>query len=99
MHVSPTSRTSPEGRFNVAPSPSLARSRAGVPDPDAQRRDDVALFAVLVVEQRQPRRAVGIVLDRGHPRRNPELLAAEVDLPEHLLGPAAPMADGDPPVD
>src|SRR5881628_241492 len=62
----------------------------GVPDPDPQRRDDVALLAVLVVEQRQARRAVWIVLDRGHPRGYPVLLAAKVDPPEHLLGPAVP---------
>src|SRR5206468_531533 len=36
----------------------------GVPDPDAQRGDDVALLAVSVVEQGQARRAIRIVLDR-----------------------------------
>ncbi len=38
-----------------------------VADPDADRRQDVALLAVGVVEQRDARRAVRVVLDRSPP--------------------------------
>src|SRR5262245_53496806 len=71
-------------------------ARAG---PEPARRDDIALLAVPIVQQGQPRRAIRVVLDRRDPRRDPILLAAEIDLPEHLLGPAAAMTDRDAPVD
>src|SRR6267142_5349984 len=66
---------------------------------EAVRRDDVALLAVAVVQQRQPRRAIRVVLDRRHPRRDAELFAPEVHVAQHPLGPAPAMADGDPAVD
>src|SRR6267142_1646383 len=67
-------------------------------DLEAVRCDDVALLAVAVVQQREVRGAIGIVLDRRHPRRDAGLVAPEVDLPQHALGPAAPVAHGDAPV-
>src|SRR5204862_2569088 len=70
-----------------------------VPDLEPVRRDDVALLAVAVVEQREPRRAVRIVLDRHDAGRDAELLAAEVHLPQHPLRPAAAVAHRDPTVD
>src|SRR4051812_9988114 len=48
-------------------------------DADAGRREDVALEAVRVVQQRDARRAVRVVLDRGHLRRHAVLGALEVD--------------------
>src|ERR1041385_1343862 len=51
-----------------------------VPDLQAQRRQDVALLAVPVVDQRDPRGAVGVVLDRGDLARHAVLVAPEVDL-------------------
>src|SRR5579884_2950937 len=60
-----------------------------VPDLDAERRQDVALLAVHVVEQRDPGRAVGIVFDRRHAGRNPELVALEINDPIEALGAAA----------
>src|SRR5687768_8467817 len=64
---------------------------------DAVGRDDVALLAVAVEEQRQPRGAVGVVLDGGHARGNARLVALEVHLAQHALVPAAAMAHGDAP--
>jgi len=46
---------------------------------DAQRRDDVALLAVLVFEQGDARAAVGVVLDRGNARGRAPPFALEVD--------------------
>src|SRR5436189_518068 len=59
------------------------------------RRDDVALLAVTVVEQREPCGAVGIILDRHHARRDSDLLAPEVHRAEHALCPTAAVAHGD----
>src|SRR5438132_2096270 len=65
---------------------------------EPEGRDDITLAPVAVVEQREPGGAVGIVLDRRHARRDPELLAPEVHRPQHPFRPAAAVADGDPPV-
>src|SRR3989441_961260 len=65
---------------------------------EAERRDDVALLAVTVVEQCEPGGAVGFILDPGHARRDAELLTPEVHRAEHALRPAAAVAHGDPPV-
>src|SRR5437879_298431 len=65
---------------------------------EAERRDDVALLAVTVVEQCEPCGAVGIILDPRHARRDAELLASEVHRAEHALRPAAAVAHGDTPV-
>src|SRR3989454_844895 len=67
----------------------------GLADLQAVRRDDVALLAVAVVQQGQPRRAIRVVLDRRHARRDAELVAPEVHVAQHPLRPAAPVADGD----
>ena len=48
-------------------------------DPQARGREDVRLGAVGVVEQRDPRRPVRVVLDRGDLRRHAVLDALEVD--------------------
>src|SRR5439155_367807 len=52
-------------------------------------REDVALLAVRVVEQRDPRGAVRVVLDRGYARRDGELVPLEVDAAVLPLVPAA----------
>ena len=41
--------------------------------------NDVALLAVGITQQRDARRTAGIVFDRDHRRRNPVLVALEVD--------------------
>src|SRR3989304_3047423 len=66
----------------------------GVSRAQAVGRQDVALLAVGVVQQRDVRGAVGVVLDARHPRGDPELLAPEVDGPEAPLVTAAPVAPG-----
>src|SRR5437867_2608489 len=62
-------------------------------------RDDVALLAVAVEEQRQVRRAIRIVLDGRHSRRDPVLLSPEIDIAQHALVPTTPVAHGDAAVD
>ena len=42
-------------------------------------RNDVALFAIRIMQQRDARRAVGIVFDRGDLRRNAGFVALEID--------------------
>src|SRR5206468_5036104 len=70
------------------------RARAGhdrVADGEALGSQDVALLAVRVVQQRDARRTVRIVLDAGDLGRNPVLLAPKFDaaiLP--LVAPALP---------
>ena len=56
---------------------------------------DVALLAVRVRDQRNARRAVGIVLDRNHGRRNAILVALEINVAQLALVPAATMPDRD----
>src|ERR671936_1228411 len=58
--------------------------------------EDVALLAVAVVEQRDPRAAVGVVLDVGDLRRDAVLVATEVDLTVPALVPATLVTGGDP---
>jgi len=53
---------------------------------------DVALLAVGVAHQRDPRRAVGVVLDRLHRGRDVRLVAAEVHHAVLALVPAAAVA-------
>src|SRR6266849_6805986 len=65
---------------------------------EAEGGDDVALLAVLVVQESDARRTNRIVLDPRHHGRDADLFAPEIDVAEHPLGPAAPMPDGDPPV-
>ena len=61
-------------------------------------REDVALLAVGVVQQRDVGGAVGVVLDRGDLRRHAVLAALEVDPPVEALGAAAAVARGLAPV-
>ena len=56
---------------------------------------DVALLAVRVVQEREARRAVRVVLDGRNLRRNALLLAAKIDRAVLLLVAAAAMPDGD----
>src|SRR6185503_6821866 len=62
--------------------------------PKVDGRDDVALLAVLVEEEREARRAVRVVLDRLDRRGNPVLVALEVDHPVVALLAAAAVARG-----
>src|SRR5690606_2373674 len=65
-------------------------------DLQAHRRQDVALLAVRVVEQRDVRRAVGIVLDRRDLGGNAVLVPTlEVDDAVAALVPSALVAAGD----
>src|SRR5262245_47312800 len=58
-------------------------------DPKAVGRDDVAALAVHIVEEGDARRAVRVVLDARHPRRDSGLVAAEVHQTVALLVAAA----------
>src|SRR2546423_1264185 len=69
--------------------------RAAVPVPDSVGGDDVAASAVLVMEQRDPRRAVRIVLDARDLGADAVLVAAKIHDPVALLVPAADPAHGD----
>src|SRR5207344_1741350 len=61
-------------------------------------REDVALLAVGVVQQRDPRGPVRVVLDLCDLRRYTVLVVpAEIDHPVGALVPAAPVPGGDPP--
>src|SRR5687768_3696841 len=66
-------------------------------DLEPRRRQDVRLRAIPVVEQRNPRRPVGVVLDRGHLRRHAVLDALEVDDAVTALVAAALVARRDAP--
>ena len=61
-------------------------------------REDVALLAVEIVQQRDVRRAVGVVLDRGDLGGHAVLAALEVDAPVAALRAAAAVAARDAPV-
>ena len=74
---------------------SLGAGLDGRADAEPLRRDDVGLGAVGVVEQRDPGRPVGVVLDRGDLRRDAVLLALEVDDAVLALVAATLMACGD----
>jgi hypothetical protein len=67
-----------------------------LPDAEALRRDDVALLAVDVVQQRQARRAVRIVLDGRDAPGDAGFVPAEIDLPDRFLVSTPAVADGDP---
>ena len=69
-------------------------ARNGSADLDARRRDDVTLFAVLVLQQRQPRRTHRIIFDRRHRRLHTVLVALEIHEADFLLVPAANAARG-----
>src|SRR4051812_42592155 len=63
-------------------------------DLQARRGQDVGLHAVGVVQQRDVRGPVGVVLDRGDLRRDAVAAALEVDDAVQALGPAAAVAGG-----
>src|SRR5262249_3041053 len=67
-------------------------------DAQLRGREDVGLRAVGVMEQRDPRRAVRVVLDRRDLRRHAVLAALEVDDAVAALVAAALVARGDPAV-
>ena len=93
----------PDGMFSSGSAlPALMSApRAGldhVADLQALRREDVALLAVQVVQQRDARGAVGVVLDVRDLRRHAVLVALEVDDAVAPLVAAALVARGDAPV-
>ena len=65
-----------------------------MPTRQPRRREDVGLLAVDVVQQRDVRRAVGVVLDRRDARGHAVLAPLEVDLAVQALGAAAAVARG-----
>ena len=67
-----------------------------VTDLQAVGQEHVALLAVAVVEQADPRGAVRVVLDRREAGGHAQLVALEVDPAVVLLLAAAAMADGQP---
>src|SRR5207302_6235399 len=73
----------------------LGSRHHAIADAQPDRREDVALLAVDVVEERQARRAVRIVLDGSNARGDVLLVAAEVDDPVAPLVAAAAMAQRD----
>src|SRR2546423_2660504 len=66
----------------------------GVADPQVLRRDDVALFAVLIEKECEARGAVRVVLDCLHRGGDPILVALEVHQPVIPLLAAAAVARG-----
>src|SRR5579859_4275663 len=72
----------------------LARDQ-GVANLDIQRRHNVALVAVDIEQQGNAGRAVRVILNRGHARRDVELVALEVDHAIMALGAAAAMPNAD----
>jgi hypothetical protein len=71
----------------------LQRAVDGVADLQAEGREDIALGAVGVGEQREQGRAVGIVFDRLHLGGQVELAALEVDDAIELLVATAATAE------
>ena len=51
----------------------------GVAHLQPRRLEDVALLAVRICQERDPRRAVRVMLDRRHRRRDVALVALEID--------------------
>ena len=66
-----------------------------IADLQAERRQDVALLAVLVMDERDARAAVRVVFDGRDLARHPVLVALEVDLPVELPVAAALVPRGD----
>jgi len=65
----------------------------GRSDLQSNRLQDVALFAIRIVDEGNARRAVGIILDGRNLARNPELVALEIDQAQLLLVTAAMVTD------
>src|ERR1700730_994476 len=68
-----------QGQRVANPHRRLGAAHDLVADLEAERRQDVALLAIVVVDQRDARRPVRVVLDRGYLAGNAELVPAEVD--------------------
>src|SRR5690606_30598249 len=64
--------------------------------PEPHGVQDVALLPIGVVQQRDVRRPVRVVLDLRHAGRHPELVALEIDAPVQPLGPAPTPPGRDP---
>ena len=91
----------PSGMFAIGRALPTRASASGpesddVADLEPVGHEHVALLAVAVVEEADPRRAVRVVLDRGDPRGHAVLVALEVDPAVVRLLAAAAMADGEP---
>src|SRR5579863_10060682 len=65
-----------------------------VANPQSLGRQDIALVAVRIMQQRDIRRSVGIVFQRRYYRRYAVAIALEIDHPQAPLMPAAAMARG-----
>src|ERR1700694_3494622 len=78
-------------RFDV----SLGSADHLVTDRQTDRGQDVALLAIGVGQQRDPRAPVRVVFDRADGRRDVQLVALEVDDPVELAVATTLMADGD----
>ncbi len=74
-----------------APSP----VKHGLPHFQPYRVQDVALFAVGVMQKRQARRTVGVIFDGGNLRRDSGFVAPEVDFSILPLVAAAAVPAGD----
>src|SRR5258708_7300997 len=59
----------------------------------AQRRENIALLTIQIMQQGDTRRAVRIVLDRRNLRRNTQLVALEIDQTIGTFGATATMAN------
>src|SRR5947209_19559868 len=59
-----------------------------------QRRDDIAFFAVQVMQQGNTRRTIRIIFDSGHLSGNAQLIALEIDQAIGPLRAAAAMTNG-----
>src|ERR1700722_4321965 len=71
----------------------LARLDLGA-DFESVRREDVRLHAVGIMQQRDIRGAIGIVLERGDNGGNPVAVALEINQPQTALMPTAAMTRG-----
>ncbi len=65
-----------------------------VADPQIQRGNDIALFAIRIKQQRQASGAVRIVFDRRHAGRDVVLFALEIHHADLAAVTAAAVADG-----
>jgi hypothetical protein len=73
----------------------VVRSDDGCPHLESLRREDVALLTICIVNQRDPRGAVGIVLDGSHAAGNTDFVTLEVDDTVAALVTATTATDGD----
>ena len=73
--------SAPSGRAQPGRISAVVPAMIGLADAQAERRQDVALFASLVFKQRDAGGAVRIVFDRGNGGRNIAQVALEVNDP------------------